>query len=321
VSGDRYRNFVFAPADLAEDADLPLELRKEIIYLHARLAELDHWQLLGVAWNAPVDAVRAAYLEKAKLFHPDRHRAGRLGSFLPRLERIFRAMTEARDVLVDEARRPAYARKTAPPEEFARMEARRLTDEARAEERRARLARANPLVARAARVQDLVRRGKQAMDERRFAQAANDFLTALGLDPRHAEARALAEDAKKRAGTSRARELYEQALAAEATGQRAAALAGFRKAAQTDPAASRYAAAASRVALASGEIADARALAEQAVRVGPRDARAFEALGAVLVAAGESKEARRALERATELDPGLDSARALLKKLRWSFLG
>jgi Flp pilus assembly protein TadD len=70
-----------------------------------------------------------------------------------------------------------------------------------------------------------------------------------------------------------------------------------------------------------GDQAEARALAEQAVRAAPRDARAFDALGAALHAAGEPREARRALERAVELDPALESARALLKKLRWSFLG
>jgi curved DNA-binding protein CbpA len=318
---DRYHGFVFTPADLAEESDLPLETRKEILYLHARLGEIDHWQVLGVRWNASPDDVRSAYLAKAKLFHPDRHVGKRLGSYLGRIERIFRALTEARDVLCDPARRPEYARRTAPPEEFARMEARKLEAEARAGERRARLARANPLVARAARVQELVRRGKQAMEERKFAQAGNDFLTALGLDPRHPEARVLAEAAKKKAATVRARDLYDRGLAAEMVGNKPVAHAAFREAAGADPTEPRFAAAASRLALEVGDVDDARAQAESAVRAGPRDARAFEALGAVLHRQGQVREARRALEQAIELDPGLESARALLKKLRWSFLG
>ncbi len=321
VSGDRYSNFVFIPADLAEEVDLPLELKKEILYLYGRLDELDHWQLLGLRWNAPPEAARAAYLERVKVFHPDRHAGRRLGSYLGRIEKIFRALTEARDVLSEEVQRAAYTRKTASPEEFARMEARRLDDEVRAQERRDRMARANPLVARAARVRDLVSRGKQSMADGKLTQAANDFLTALGLDPRHPEARALADQAKKRSAGERARELYDRALAAEAMGSRAAALTGFREAAETDQANPRYAAAASRMALEAGELEDARALAEQAIRAGPRDARAFEALGAVLQAQGLPREARRALERALELDPSLESARGLLKKLRWSFLG
>ena len=321
VPGDRYSHFVFTPADLAEEVDLPLDLKKEILYLSGSLGQLDHWQMLGVAWNAPADAVRAAYLVRVKVFHPDRHAGRHLGSYLGRIERIFRALTEARDVLTDGATRAAYVRKTASPEEFARMEMLRLKDEARADERRARLARGNPLVARAARVQDLVRRGKEQMTQGRFTQAANDFLTVLGLDPRHPEARALAEQAKKRAAGDRARELYDQALASEAVGNRAAASAAFREAAETEPANPRFAIAASRVALELGAVEDARALAEQAVRAGPRDAKSHEALGAALQALGQSKEARRSLEHALELDPTLESAKALLKKLRWSFLG
>lgn len=318
---DRYRDFVFTPAELAEEADLPLELKKEILYLDARLGELDGWQLLGLPWNAPCEAARRAYLERAKLFHPDRYAGRRLGSYLRRIERIFRAVTEARDLLVNEARRAAYARKTAPPEEFARMEMRKLSDEGRAKERQARLARSNTLVQHATRIRDLVERGRQLMAEGKYQQAANDFLTALGLDPRHSEARGLAEEAKRGAAVNRSREIYERALSAEAMGQDAAARVAYREAAEADPENPRHAIAASRAALEEGELAQARALAERAIRLAPRDARAFANLGQVLHAQGEAREARRAVERALELDPGLETGKALLKKLRWSFLG
>lgn len=321
VPADRYANFVFPPAELAEEADLPLEQKKEILWLHAKLGALDHWALLGVRWNATAEEARAAYLDAVKRFHPDRHAGRRLGSYLPRMERIFRALTAARDALSNEASRAEYARRTAPPEEFARLETRRLEGEARADERRARLARSNPLVARAARVQALVARGKQALADGRFSQAANDFLSAAGLDPRHPEARALGEQARRRAGAGRAGELYEKALALEVVGNHPGALAALREAAALDPAAPRYAAAAAQAALACGQAADARALAEQAVRAGSRDARAHEALAAALQACGEPREARRAIDRALELDPDSEAARALAKRLRWSFLG
>jgi len=321
VSADRYSNFVFTPAELAEDVDLPLDTRKEILFLEAQLGRMDHWTLLGVRWNAPVAEVRNAYLEKAKLYHPDRHGGRRLGSYRGRVEKIFKFLTDARDALVDPEVRAEYVRQTAPPEEFARMEARRLEDEARAGERRARLARANPIVARAAKVQELMERGKRLLEQRRFAQAANDFLTVLSMDPRHPEARALSQEARKRVGAERARERYDEGLAAEAVGNHAAARAAFREAAASEPGVPRYAVAASRTALEAGDLEDARALAEQAVRSAPRDARAAVALGAVLQAQGESRAARRAYERALEIDPEIDAARAALKKLRWSFLG
>jgi tetratricopeptide (TPR) repeat protein len=321
LSGDRYSDFVFSPADLAEDVDLSPEVKKEVLYVEAHLGRLDHWRLLGIPWNAPSETARAAFVAKVKVFHPDRYAGKRLGSYLPRLERVFRALTEARDVLADEARRVDYARCTAPPEEFARAEMRRLEDEKRSEERRRRLARANPLVAHASRVGDLVRRGREAMAQGKHAQAANDFFTAASLDPRHREARALAIEARRLAQGERARDAYDRALAAEAVGNHATACALFREAAEADPATPRYAVAASRVALELGDPTAARALAESAVRAAPRDGRALEALGAALAAGGQGREAKRALESALELDPALETAKAVLKKLRWSFLG
>ncbi len=321
MKGEKYSGFVFIPADLAEEVDLDLERKKEILFHHAHLADWNHWEILGLAWNAPVDAVRTAYLEKVKVFHPDRYGGKNLGSFRGRLEQVFRRMTEAKDLLGDAAKREEYARRTAPPEEFARLEARRLQDEQRAQERRARLARSNPLVARMNRVSELVERGRRAMEEGRFAQGANDFLTAAGLDPRAAEARTLAEEARKRLGEQRAQDAFERGLAAEAVSNAPVALASFLEAVAADPSNARYAVHAARVSLAAGDLASARQLADSAVRSGPRHAPAHEVLGLVLAAEGLQREAKRSLERALELDPNLETARSQLKKLRWSFLG
>lgn len=304
--------------DLAEEVDLPSALQQEILSLDARLGTIDHWQLLGVPWNAPPAAVRAAYVEKVRVFHPDRHAGRRLGAFLPRIERVFRALTAARDALCDPATRDAYVRETAPPEERARLEVRRADDAVRAQERRARLARANPLVARVTRVQELLERGKKAMAAGNHSQAANDFLTVAGLDPRHPEARALADEARRRAGAGKARALYEQAVSAAAVGSAASALAMLRDAAEADPTDATYPLAAARIALQHGNAAEARGFAEHAVRIAPRDAQGFEVLGQALHALGEPKQARRAVERALELDPGRAAAKELARKLRWS---
>ncbi len=316
MSVDRFQGFVFSAPDLSEDVDVDVERRKEILFAEANLSRWSHWEALGIAWNASCAEAKAAFIEKAKVFHPDRYSGKTLGTYRARLERVFRRIAEARDVLADEAKRAAYARTSAPPDEFARMEARRLEDERRAGERRARLARQNPLVARAARVQDLVRRGKAALAAGDFALAANDLLLAQGMDPRNAEIGALAADARKKAGTAKANDLYENGLAAEALGNWTAALARYRQALESDPTHVRAAAHAARAALATGALASARAFAESALRAGPRSAVAHEAVGLVLDGEGNKKEARRALEKAVELDPGLESARERLKKLR-----
>jgi curved DNA-binding protein CbpA len=309
------------PADLSEEGvDLDLDRRKAILAAEQGLGQ-NHWEVLGLPWNAPVERVKAAYLEAAKVYHPDRYAGRKLGSYRGRLERIFRRMTEARDALADEARRAAYAKATAPATEFARMEARRLEDERRSAERRARLARQNPLVARASRVGELAARGKEAFGAGDFARAANDLQVAQSLDPGNAELAALAAEAKRRASTRKSADHYDKALAAETLGTPGLALAEYRAALEADPRHVRAAAAGARVATAQGDLATARELAQAAVRAAPGMGMAHEALGLVLEAQGDKKEARRAFEKALELDPKLDTAKERLRKLRWGILG
>jgi tetratricopeptide (TPR) repeat protein len=316
LSPDRFHGFVFSLPELSEDVDLDVERRKEILFAEANLARWSHWEVLGLTWNAPSEDAKAAYLAKVKIFHPDRYSGKRLGSYRGRLEKVFRRLTEARDALADEAKRIAYARASAPPDEYARMEARKLEDEKRSAERRARLARNNPILARAARVQDLIARGKAALASGDFASAANDLLLAQGMDPKNPEVGLLAAEAKRKATAARANSLYEKGLQAEALGNWPAALALFREALEGDATHVRAASHATRAALAAGDLAGARSLAEAALKVGPRTGAAWEALGLVLDAEGSKKEARRALEKAIELDPRLETAKERLKKLR-----
>jgi tetratricopeptide (TPR) repeat protein len=317
---DRHQGFTFRDADLSEDVDLDVERRKEILVADARLPTWTHWQALGLPWNAPPDAAKAAYVSLVKVFHPDRYAGKRLGSYRGRLDRIFRRITEARDVLVDETRRVAYVRASAPPEEVAKLEVRKIEDERRAEERRARLTRTNPVLQRAGRVGELVERGRKALAEGRFAQAANDLLAAQALEPRNPEVATLAAEAKRRANLAKVSDLLRKAADEEAKGKAAAALDLYREAVAVDPANLRAAAEAARALSVAGDAAGARAIAEGALKVGPRSGLAHEALGWALEAEGNKKEARKAFERAAELDPSLERAKARAKKW-WGILG
>jgi curved DNA-binding protein CbpA len=316
VSVDRFQGFAFSLPDLSEDVDLDVERRKDILFAEANLSRWTHWEALGLAWNASSADAKAAYLDRVKVFHPDRYPGKRLGSYRGRLERIFRRLTEARDVLADEGRRAAYVRASAPAAEFARLEARRLDDERRSDERRVRLARHNPLLARAGRVQELVARGKAAFAEGRFSAAANDLLLAQGMDPRNSEVASLAAEAKRKASGAKASDLFQKGLEAEALGNAQSAMARYREALEVDPTHARAAAHGARTAISLGDNESARALAEAALRAAPRSGAAHEALGLVLDAEGDRKGARRELEKALELDPRLEVAKERLRKLR-----
>jgi curved DNA-binding protein CbpA len=319
VASDRFGGFVFDAALLGEDVDLDVALRKEILFAEARAAGT-HYDVLDLNWGASAEAARSSYVTKVKVFHPDRYAGKRLGSFRGRLERIFRRITEAKDVLCDDAKRAAYQQQTAPPEERAKLQARQLDDERRSGERRARLARGNPLVGqsvqRAGRVTELLQRGKQALAEGRFSSAANDFFTVLGIDPNHAEAKALGQDARAKANAIRANESIEAAVKAALSGRRETAIESLRAAVEAEPTNPKTLLRASRVAMEAQAYEVARQFAEAGVRVAPRSGGAHEALGVALEAEGQREAARKALERALELDPHLDTARERLKKVK-----
>ncbi len=321
MTADRYQGFVFDPEDLAEEADLTLEERKTILYAHAHLSAWNHFQVLGLPWDAPMEAIRDAYLERVKVFHPDRYPGKRLGRYRARLEQVFHKVAEARDLLQDPKRRADYVKKSAPPEEFARAEVRRIEQAQRAEERRSRLVRNNPILARAGKVAELMRRGRRSMEDGRFAQAANDFLTAASLDPKNLEIQTLAQEAKKRAEVDRGKDAYDRGMAAEALGNWKLAQACCDEAVKASPENPRYAVALARSALLGGDLETALASAEAAVRLGPNSAQAHDILGAILAAQGQKAQAKKALEKALEIDPNLESARERLKKLRWSLFG
>jgi tetratricopeptide (TPR) repeat protein len=317
---ERFRGFVFNAADLGEDVDLDPGIRKEILFAEAKAATGTLYDVLGLKWGATAEAAKAAYVAKVKVFHPDRYPGKRLGSYRGRLERVFRKLTEAKDVLCDDERRAAYQAASAPPEEKARAELRRAEDERRADERRARLARSNPLVGqslqRAHRVSELLQRGKAALAEGRFSAAANDFFTILGMDANHPEAKQLGTEARAKANAGRANEAIERAVKASLSGHREAAVEALRAAVEAEPQSPRTLLRAARVAMDVSAYEVARQFAEAAVRSAPRSGGAQEALGVALEAEGRKDEARKALERALELDPQLQVARERLKKLK-----
>jgi curved DNA-binding protein CbpA len=98
----------YDPKELEEPADLEPERKRRILDLFYTLDRLTHYQLLEVDPNADKRAIKARYYEIVNLFHPDRYFGRALGSFKPKLERIFQRVTEAHDVLTRSEARAEY---------------------------------------------------------------------------------------------------------------------------------------------------------------------------------------------------------------------
>jgi curved DNA-binding protein CbpA len=101
---------LYDPSELDEQVDLDLSRKRLVLDTFYRLSTLSHYELLGVDAGADKRAIKAAYFELVNDFHPDRYFGKSLGSFKPKLERLFAQVTEAHDVLTRQAAREDYDR-------------------------------------------------------------------------------------------------------------------------------------------------------------------------------------------------------------------
>lgn len=312
-------------AAMCEEVDLPPERKQEILAMERMLDTANHYEVLDIEPGAGDDEIRRAYHEVSRRFHPDRYFSKNLGSFRARLERIFRRATEAHGVLSDPERRSAYLR--AHPEILAGADGgllgdpgpARVEDPVRAAERKQRLAR-HPYLARSRQAHDLMAEAKRLMEQGELSRAVAQLNHASRMDPRNREIPALLQEARRKSESDRARRELERADQLERAGDWAGAAAQYRTAATVDPKNAVAAARAAALMLRTGEdLKEAKGFALRAVDLQPRNADTRVLLAKVLLAAEMKKLARRELEEALRCDPEHAEAKALLKKVKWTF--
>jgi curved DNA-binding protein CbpA len=329
-------------AALAEEVELEPERKKEILELERSMDGLDHYAVLGVKPGATPAEVKQAYYGLSKRYHPDRFFGKNLGSYRARVERIFRRITEAQEILTDETRRAAYLKanpglavavatpRPATPSPLPRSAASPsapaappapLTEEdkARAAERQSRLAR-HPYLARTHRLGDLVARSKAAIAKGEFEKAYADLHQAMSVDPKNREISLLLAEARRRHEEQRAKAELERGAQLEQEGDRAGAFAAYRKAVMLDTQSAEAAFKAARVGRAFGaEKAEVRRLAQAAVDLAPELLPHRLLLAQVLLEAGDKKGAKHQYEAILKRDPNNAEAKEQLPKTRWPF--
>ncbi len=158
-------------------------LRQQIAARLAAAEAGDLPGLIGVADDATREQVKAAYLQVAKVFHPDRFGANGLEPLRPDVEKLLRHLNEAYAILSDEQRRAAWREKRAAAAAGAGADP--------ADERRARAA----VDAEVAFLQ-----GKVLLKKRDFAAAVAAFQRAVELAPSEGEHLAMHAWARVAAG-------------------------------------------------------------------------------------------------------------------------
>jgi curved DNA-binding protein CbpA len=109
-SGHHPAAALYDPTELDEAVDLDLVRKRKVLDTFHRLSTLSHYELLNVDAHADKKAIKTAYFELVNDFHPDRYFGKNLGSFKPKLERLFARVTEAHDVLTRPTAREDYDR-------------------------------------------------------------------------------------------------------------------------------------------------------------------------------------------------------------------
>lgn len=407
----RIAELAYDPRELDEQADLDPERKHLILQTFYRLADLDHYELLGVTRQAEKKAIKGAYYDVVGRFHPDKYFGKALGGFKPKLERIFQRVTEAHDTLtraasreeydryldsqqatrafeqaapaeVDDIRReierearaepsgdaratarledvgrgpvnspgslpppssraaPLYSepapRPSLSPDERRRALARKLgasmppsrpgagdprsmtppaTREAAAEALRRRYE-ARLEQARQERIQRYMKQADDAMAANNLVAAANSLRIAVSLAPEDVPLADQLEKVERRAAATLADQYLEQARYDERRGHWAEAAVAYEKVLRGRPSAHVYERAAHCLLEAQSQPKKAFDLAKKAVELSPNETAYRITLARVYAKAGMEASAFGELERARALDPGDDTVKDWIKRMK-----
>jgi curved DNA-binding protein CbpA len=321
-------------AALDASLDLPVELQREILAFEARLAGATHHEILGVERSSDPREIKRAYFRLSKRFHPDRYFRRSIGDYAARLDRIFRHVALAYELLSDPTTRTEIERAMAPPPE-ADAGAHRATGGTRevpaepppaapgyrAPSRMENLERlrnsfkipAKMLTERRSKARQLHDSARVAAHEKRWLEAAASARLAIAFDPFAPEYQQHFASIQADVHAARATELLEQA---DGTGAKADALRLLEEAIHYRPADAALQARAAALALEVGDLEHAREFAESARELEPNVLRHAVILSRVHRRQGDAAAARETLLEAAALDPSDPDVLAEQRRLR-----
>ncbi len=324
-----------APESSGEDPidpelDLDVELQRRIVAFEASLASASYHETLGVDRGADARQIKRAYFQLSKQFHPDRYFRRNVGAHAARLDRIFKHVSLAYELLSDPATRAEIERSMAsgPPAEGAyRMNGAGAAEERapakgyRKPTRMENLERlrsrfklpAKALAERRFKARQFFQSARAAAHQKSWLEAAASARLAIAFDPWNAAYKEGFAEIQAEVHAARAIALLEQA---DGAGAQSDALKLLEEAIHYRPADTALHARAARLALELGQLEDAQEYAESACDLEPDRAEHRLLLCRALRRRGDAAGARDALDAAAKLAPGDAEIAAERKLLR-----
>ena len=307
--------------------EISVELQQQILDFDARL-ERPYHEILSVPVDADTRTIKRAYFKLSKVYHPDRYFRKDMGVFAERLDRVFKKVALAYELMMDPTTRqelqrsmpaappppaaqPAEAPSGSPPtpqqfskrEWLARMRSRfKIPDEVLAERR--------------FRARELAEAAKVANYQAQWNEAASAIRLAIAFDPWTNEYKEIFAEIQVEVSHVRAEKLLEEASCAWDAQSRKEALGLYEEVIAYRPADACSHDKAAQLALELEDVATAREYSERACELEPEEAAYYLTLARVLRREGLKERAREILEEARNLDPRSREILDELKKLR-----
>ncbi len=318
--------------------EIPVEAQRRVLAFEAGL-ERPYHELLGVGTGVDAKAVKRAYFQLSKEYHPDRYYRREIGPYAEKLDRIFKKIVEAYELLTDPTTRaeiersiaarapepvptpepPAAAPASAganppasPPSAPAPSAGRRALERLH---RQFRIPDAI-LAERRGRAREFHAAALVALHKQRWLEAAGSARLAIAFDPSNGDYKKSFGDAQVRVNEIRVKELLDRAEIAAHGNAPQEALRLFEEALHYRPHDPAVNARAAELALDTGELAPAREYAERACELRSEVGAYQRTLGRVLAREGLREKALASFERAVALDPKDNRAMDEIKKLR-----
>ncbi len=309
--------------ELEPEIDLDIETQKKILSLYKQLDELTHYQLLGVDRRAKSKEIKRAYFKVSKDYHPDSYFRKNIGTFKRKVNALFKAISNAYDVLSNEQKRLAYDA-TLPyeptPEEMEeakRKEEAQARDQRLREERKKRLLKRMPMARRKAQARQHFEEAKTARADRDVLKANNEIRIALSLDPDNSTYEAFLQEVAPSASTIRADKEYKRGRYEESMGNDEGALAAYLSALEINPEESRALHRAAVLMLGmKKELKTALTFARKALQLSPDEKDVIKVTADLYLALEMYKNALREYNKYLKLDPFDEKVIERVKQLR-----
>jgi len=295
-------------------------MQGELEQLEGKGDRLTHYELLSVSADADRKAIRRAYLEKSKRFHPDAWYRKDVGPYGPMLTKWFKRLSHAYEVLGDEESRAEYDREHRAllslndRGALERRELSRREGERGARERRERMLRTKGF-ARIGAARKLYQEALELDENGERTQAIFALKAARELDPNRKEISGKLIELEKDQARARASSALASAQDREEKRRFSEAVTAYAAALQNDPKSFVAAAGAARCAMEAKDPRAAVTWAARAVELNPDDAPSRLLLARLFVEAGMKARARTELSTLLQRNPDHREAKALLRTL------